>query len=128
MKEQQAGLVVGWELLRRGVGELCRSDYFETLEECALLPGCLPVGLGAGCTVQKCIIDKNARIGPNVQIVNKDGIQVLPLPWRCSPFCSRTLPSGAGVLRRSLLTCGHLRRQCGADNALGVAAVSGRRA
>ncbi len=71
---------MGWELFRRGVGELCRSDYFETLEECALLPGCLPVGLGAGCTVQKCIIDKNARIGPNVQIVNKDGIQVLPLP------------------------------------------------
>lgn len=60
----------------------CRSDYFETLEECALLPGCLPVGLGAGCVVQKCIIDKNARIGANVKIVNKDGIQVpfLTLP------------------------------------------------
>ena len=53
-----------------------RSDYFETLEECALLPGCLPVGLGPGCTARKCIIDKNSRIGANVQIVNKDGVQV----------------------------------------------------
>lgn len=53
-----------------------RSDYFETLEECALLPGCLPVGLGPGCTARRCIIDKNARIGANVQIVNKDGVQV----------------------------------------------------
>jgi hypothetical protein len=54
----------------------CRSDYFETLEECALLPGCLPVGLGPGCTARKCIIDKNSRIGANVQIINKDGVQV----------------------------------------------------
>ncbi len=53
------------------------SDYFETLEECALLPGCLPVGLGAGCHVRKCIIDKNARLGANVKILNKDGVQVL---------------------------------------------------
>lgn len=22
------------------------SDYYETLEECALIPGCLPMGLG----------------------------------------------------------------------------------
>jgi len=69
--------------VRSLIGENCTirdsllmgSDYFETLEECALLPGCLPVGLGAGCVVQKCIIDKNARIGANVKIVNKDGIQ-----------------------------------------------------
>jgi ADP-glucose pyrophosphorylase len=34
------------------------------------------VGLGPGCTARKCIIDKNSRIGANVQIVNKDGVQV----------------------------------------------------
>jgi glucose-1-phosphate adenylyltransferase len=69
--------------LRSLIGENCHiedalimgSDYFETLEECALLPGCLPVGLGPGCTARKCIIDKNSRIGANVQIVNKDGVQ-----------------------------------------------------
>lgn len=50
------------------------SDYYETIEECALVPGCLPMGLGPGCTVRKCIIDKNARIGADVQIINKEGV------------------------------------------------------
>ena len=53
----------------------CRSDYFETLEECALVPGCLPMGIGDNCVIRKCIIDKNARIGSNVQIINKEGVQ-----------------------------------------------------
>jgi glucose-1-phosphate adenylyltransferase len=50
------------------------SDYFETLEECALIPGCLPMGIGANSTVRKSIVDKNARIGNNVQIINKEGV------------------------------------------------------
>eukprot|EP00891_Asterochloris_glomerata_P007450 jgi/Astpho2/7450/Aster-02029 len=50
------------------------SDYYETLEECALIPGCLPMGLGSNTHVRKCIIDKNARIGSNVQILNKEGV------------------------------------------------------
>lgn len=66
-----------------------RSDYFETLEECALLPGCLPVGLGPGCTVKKCIIDKNSRIGANVQIVNKDNVQARPRRTSFSPRAGR---------------------------------------
>ena len=41
--------------LRSLIGERCRvedalmmgADYYETLEECALIPGCLPMGLGA---------------------------------------------------------------------------------
>jgi glucose-1-phosphate adenylyltransferase len=37
------------------------------------------VGLGPGCTARKCIIDKNSRIGANVQIINKDGVQVRPV-------------------------------------------------
>ena len=52
-----------------------RSDYFETLEECALVPGCLPMGIGDNCVIRKCIVDKNARIGSNVQIINKEGVQ-----------------------------------------------------
>ncbi len=27
------------------------ADYYETLEECALIPGCLPMGLGAPQTL-----------------------------------------------------------------------------
>lgn len=30
---------------------------------------------GANTTVRKSIVDKNARIGSNVQIINKDGVQ-----------------------------------------------------
>ncbi|BAZ45123.1 glucose-1-phosphate adenylyltransferase [Chondrocystis sp. NIES-4102] len=35
----------------------------------------VPVGIGEGSTVRKAIVDKNARIGRNVQIVNKDRVE-----------------------------------------------------
>jgi len=50
------------------------SDYYETMEECAFVPGCLPMGVGDNCVVRKALIDKNARIGSNVKIINKDGV------------------------------------------------------
>ena len=75
----------------------CRSDYFETLEECALVPGCLPMGIGDNCTIRHCIVDKNARIGSDVQIVNKEGVQesnreddgyvIKARAWTSSPHC-----------------------------------------
>merc|ERR1719377_144305 len=46
-----------------------------TLEECALVPECIPMGIGSNTTLRKCIIDKNARIGSNVQIMNAAGVQ-----------------------------------------------------
>jgi len=39
------------------------------------VPGCLPMGIGDNCTIRHCIVDKNARIGSDVQIVNKEGVQ-----------------------------------------------------
>ena len=54
---------------------LMGADYFETYAECSALPGCTPIGIGAGTTVRRAIIDKNARIGMDCQIVNKDGVQ-----------------------------------------------------
>jgi glucose-1-phosphate adenylyltransferase len=51
------------------------ADYYETLEECQLVPGCLPMGIGPNSIVKKAIIDKNARIGANCQIINKDNVQ-----------------------------------------------------
>ena len=45
------------------------------MEECALVPGCLPMGISENCVVRKCIIDKNARIGPGVKILNADNVQ-----------------------------------------------------
>ncbi|KAL3148411.1 hypothetical protein ABBQ38_013866 [Trebouxia sp. C0009 RCD-2024] len=54
---------------------LMGSDYYETLEECALIPGCLPMGLGANTIVRKAIVDKNARIGSDVRITNEGNIK-----------------------------------------------------
>mmetsp|Transcript_3402 Transcript_3402/g.8454 ORF Transcript_3402/g.8454 Transcript_3402/m.8454 type:complete len:510 (-) Transcript_3402:684-2213(-) len=51
------------------------SDYYETLEECEYVPGCLPMGLGDGTIVRRAIVDKNARIGPKCQIINKGGVK-----------------------------------------------------
>ncbi|PIN18909.1 GDP-mannose pyrophosphorylase/mannose-1-phosphate guanylyltransferase [Handroanthus impetiginosus] len=35
----------------------------------------IPIGIGEGSHVRKAIIDKNARIGKNVMIINKDNVQ-----------------------------------------------------
>jgi len=50
------------------------ADYYEEREECELLPGCLPIGVGENSIIRKTIVDKNARIGSNVQIINKEGL------------------------------------------------------
>ncbi|CAI9778202.1 unnamed protein product [Fraxinus pennsylvanica] len=36
---------------------------------------CIPVGIGEGSHIRKAIIDKNARIGRNVMIINRDNVQ-----------------------------------------------------
>ena len=53
------------------------SDFFESSDERALLRerGGIPVGVGQGTTVKRAILDKNARIGSNVTIVNKDDVE-----------------------------------------------------
>jgi len=37
--------------------------------------GGIPLGVGAGSTVKGAILDKNVRIGSNVQIINKDRVE-----------------------------------------------------
>lgn len=37
--------------------------------------GGVPLGIGAGTTIRKAILDKNVRIGANVQVINKDHVQ-----------------------------------------------------
>ena len=53
------------------------ADFFESSDERALLRerGGIPVGVGQGTTVKRAILDKNARIGSNVTIVNKDHVE-----------------------------------------------------
>ncbi|HEX9264867.1 MAG TPA: glucose-1-phosphate adenylyltransferase [Candidatus Binatia bacterium] len=55
---------------------LMGSDYYESPAERLknLQCGKVPLGVGANTTIQKAIVDKNARIGRNVQIVNKDRV------------------------------------------------------
>ena len=53
------------------------ADFFESSEERSLLRerGGIPLGVGQGTTVKKAILDKNARIGSNVTIVNKEHVE-----------------------------------------------------
>ncbi|MFP4120052.1 glucose-1-phosphate adenylyltransferase [Coleofasciculus sp.] len=52
-------------------------DFYEPFAErqSDVETGRVPLGIGAGTTVRRAIIDKNARIGHDVQIVNKDHVE-----------------------------------------------------
>lgn len=52
-------------------------DFYEPFAErqSNVETGRVPLGIGAGTTVRRAIIDKNARIGHDVQIVNKDRVE-----------------------------------------------------
>jgi glucose-1-phosphate adenylyltransferase len=56
---------------------LMGADYYESPAERAknLDSGKVPLGIGANTTVLRAIVDKNARIGRNVQIVNQGCIE-----------------------------------------------------
>ncbi len=56
---------------------LMGSDYYENSEmrQEKIDKGSLPMGIGAGSTIRGAIIDKNARIGKNVSITNKDRVE-----------------------------------------------------
>ena len=52
-------------------------DFYQPQDERAadLKNGKVPMGIGENTIIRHAIIDKNARIGKNVQIINKDRIQ-----------------------------------------------------
>ncbi|HET7746387.1 MAG TPA: sugar phosphate nucleotidyltransferase, partial [Vicinamibacteria bacterium] len=51
------------------------ADYYETVDEMqrAAEQGLPPIGIGADCVIERAIIDKNARVGRGVKIVNEAG-------------------------------------------------------
>jgi glucose-1-phosphate adenylyltransferase len=51
------------------------ADHYETLEEIdrSVARGIPPIGIGSDSVIRKAIIDKNARIGKGVQILNEAG-------------------------------------------------------
>ena len=56
---------------------LMGADYYEPFAErkSGLQKGIVPLGIGAETTIRGAIVDKNARIGRNVQILNKDHVE-----------------------------------------------------
>ncbi len=52
-------------------------DYYEQMDESGHFPSGdkIPMGIGEGSVIKRAIIDKNARIGKNVKIINKDNVQ-----------------------------------------------------
>lgn len=56
---------------------LMGADYYETDEQrlSVSAKGGIPVGIGRNSHVKRAIIDKNARIGDNVKIINRDDVQ-----------------------------------------------------
>jgi glucose-1-phosphate adenylyltransferase len=53
------------------------ADFYETIDEIekAMARGLPPLGIGADSFVQHAIIDKNARVGRGVRIVNEAGVR-----------------------------------------------------
>ncbi|EPS60253.1 glucose-1-phosphate adenylyltransferase, partial [Genlisea aurea] len=53
------------------------ADYYQTDAEIAslLAQGKVPIGVGRNTKISKCIIDKNARIGKDVVIGNRDNVE-----------------------------------------------------
>ncbi|KAJ8532428.1 hypothetical protein K7X08_012351 [Anisodus acutangulus] len=53
------------------------ADYYQTESEIAslLAEGKVPIGVGPNTKIQNCIIDKNAKIGKDVVIMNKEGVE-----------------------------------------------------
>ena len=51
------------------------ADYYESKDQRSLLlaSGGVPVGIGANSVVTNAIVDKNARVGKNCKIINKEG-------------------------------------------------------
>jgi glucose-1-phosphate adenylyltransferase len=58
------------------------SDYYQTESEIAslLAEGKIPMGIGKNTKIRNCIIDKNAKIGQNVVITNKDCVEEADRP------------------------------------------------
>lgn len=53
------------------------ADFYEpfSVRKSKIEQGSVPVGIGANSTIRRAIIDKNARIGQNVIITNKDRVE-----------------------------------------------------
>ncbi|MBX2817419.1 MAG: glucose-1-phosphate adenylyltransferase [Saprospiraceae bacterium] len=51
------------------------NDYFESLEHIVTNRQDIPMGIGANCRIERAIIDKNCRIGDNVEIIGHTDLE-----------------------------------------------------
>lgn len=53
------------------------ADFYQNFAErqCCMEKGEIPVGIGPSTRIRRAIVDKNARIGRDVKIINKDNVQ-----------------------------------------------------
>ena len=65
----EAGCVIDHSLLMGADSYESPTERLQNLES-----GKVPLGVGANTTIQRAIVDKNARIGRNVRIVNSDRV------------------------------------------------------
>ncbi len=74
------------------------ADAYESEAERALVRsrGGVPLGIGAGSVVKRAILDKNVRLGANVQVINKDRVQEAD---RCA--LGFTIRSGIVVIEKN---------------------------
>lgn len=64
------------------------ADYYESEEQVAatIAAGGVPIGIGENTVISNAIVDKNARIGKNVKIINKEvGVGCVCRVWQCNP-------------------------------------------
>jgi len=87
----EGGILMGAEIERSVIGIRSRigqgtrishslilgADYYESLEEIdrAQAKGLPPVGIGQDAVIERAIVDKNARVGRGVRILNAEGAQ-----------------------------------------------------
>lgn len=56
---------------------LMGADYYESESKVrtAMATGGVPIGIGNNTVIRSAIVDKNARIGDNCKIINKEGVE-----------------------------------------------------
>jgi glucose-1-phosphate adenylyltransferase len=53
------------------------SDFYQSSagRKSSMETGSVPIGIGQNSIIRRAIVDKNARIGNDVKIINKDNVQ-----------------------------------------------------
>jgi len=79
------------------------NDYYQTVNDIQQLPDNELLGIGNNCFIQNTIIDKNARVGHNVRIVGKEGLEDAETDTYCIRDGIIILKKGAVIEHNSVI-------------------------